>query len=292
MENIKDGKQEVLEVEEEQQQQINNLDEKKDEKDEPEYWDHIWDGISEDPEDYYDKYDDPFDEKCNSMEKNIYNSKRNFKIIRSKQYNKKEKVFFNHWINSNKYNKEMKQKTWMEIHFSNRHSKEHDHLLRYSSSSPFSSKVYSKRPLKKNKNNKRFQNGSSSSIKTHFENDIEMRRALEESARQFAASIGLSHQQFMDIQSRDLTPQDYEILLLLDEKVQKKTISSNTVKDFSTKIINNTGDICTICLCDYEIGETVKILPKCGHFFHPNCIQTWLTSSSVNCPIDGLPVNN
>jgi len=29
MENIKDGKQEVLELEEEQQQQINNLDEKK-----------------------------------------------------------------------------------------------------------------------------------------------------------------------------------------------------------------------------------------------------------------------
>ncbi|XP_054812909.1 RING-H2 finger protein ATL57 [Prosopis cineraria] len=41
---------------------------------------------------------------------------------------------------------------------------------------------------------------------------------------------------------------------------------------------------CAICLSEFEIGETVKMVPNCKHVFHQQCIDRWL-SSHVTCPI-------
>ncbi|XP_028808173.1 RING-H2 finger protein ATL57 [Neltuma alba] len=41
---------------------------------------------------------------------------------------------------------------------------------------------------------------------------------------------------------------------------------------------------CTICLSEFETGETVKVIPNCKHVFHRECVDTWL-SSHVTCPI-------
>ncbi|KAK2969670.1 hypothetical protein RJ640_025847 [Escallonia rubra] len=41
--------------------------------------------------------------------------------------------------------------------------------------------------------------------------------------------------------------------------------------------------LCTICRCEYEVGELVCMLPSCSHSFHPRCIDTWL-SHDVSCP--------
>lgn len=93
------------------------------------------------------------------------------------------------------------------------------------------------------------------------------------------------------LQHRDLTPEDYELLLRLDEQVAPKTVSSNTIRNFKTETIDLTiaGELCTICMEIYEVGQTRKFLP-CTHHFHSDCIEMWLTNSSVNCPIDNLPV--
>lgn len=93
------------------------------------------------------------------------------------------------------------------------------------------------------------------------------------------------------LQHRDLTPEDYELLLRLDEQVAPKTVSSTTIKNFKTETIDETsaGALCAICMEVYEIGQTRKFLP-CNHEFHSSCIEMWLTNSSVNCPIDNLPV--
>jgi hypothetical protein len=40
---------------------------------------------------------------------------------------------------------------------------------------------------------------------------------------------------------------------------------------------------CTICLSDYEEGETLRTLP-CFHIFHKDCIDDWLKQSKV-CPV-------
>ncbi|XP_049349700.1 RING-H2 finger protein ATL11-like [Solanum verrucosum] len=41
---------------------------------------------------------------------------------------------------------------------------------------------------------------------------------------------------------------------------------------------------CAICLNEFEDVETLRLLPKCSHVFHPNCIDAWLFSH-INCPV-------
>ncbi|XP_073059738.1 RING-H2 finger protein ATL57 [Primulina eburnea] len=41
---------------------------------------------------------------------------------------------------------------------------------------------------------------------------------------------------------------------------------------------------CPICLSEFRGTESVKMIPNCGHVFHPGCIDTWL-ESQVSCPL-------
>lgn len=98
----------------------------------------------------------------------------------------------------------------------------------------------------------------------------------------------------MNLQHRDLTPEDYDLLLRLDEaRVKPKTLSENKLQQFKTEIIesNDNLEVCPICMDLYEKGQERKYLP-CKHSFHSNCIDSWLKNSSMNCPIDNLPIES
>ncbi|KAG6433954.1 hypothetical protein SASPL_105573 [Salvia splendens] len=41
---------------------------------------------------------------------------------------------------------------------------------------------------------------------------------------------------------------------------------------------------CAICLSEFKIGERIRVLEKCSHGFHMQCIERWLNSCS-SCPI-------
>ena len=41
---------------------------------------------------------------------------------------------------------------------------------------------------------------------------------------------------------------------------------------------------CAVCLGNFAEGEPIKFLPGCGHFFHSECIDTWLRASAT-CPL-------
>lgn len=41
---------------------------------------------------------------------------------------------------------------------------------------------------------------------------------------------------------------------------------------------------CPICLAEFAEGEKMRVLPKCDHAFHVECIDNWLRSHS-SCPI-------
>jgi RING-finger-containing ubiquitin ligase len=42
---------------------------------------------------------------------------------------------------------------------------------------------------------------------------------------------------------------------------------------------------CSICICDFEHGEKLRLLPECGHVFHTECIMPWLTGKKNACPL-------
>ncbi|XWS38761.1 hypothetical protein CRYUN_Cryun19dG0158000 [Craigia yunnanensis] len=44
------------------------------------------------------------------------------------------------------------------------------------------------------------------------------------------------------------------------------------------------GTDCSVCLSEFQEDESLRLLPKCGHAFHVQCIDTWLKSHS-NCPM-------
>ncbi|XP_057483187.1 RING-H2 finger protein ATL63 [Actinidia eriantha] len=46
---------------------------------------------------------------------------------------------------------------------------------------------------------------------------------------------------------------------------------------------------CVICLSVFEEGEVGRLLPKCGHGFHSECIDMWFRSHS-SCPICRGPI--
>jgi hypothetical protein len=58
--------------------------------------------------------------------------------------------------------------------------------------------------------------------------------------------------------------------------------------------------MCSICYEEYEVGETVRYLPECGHIYHIECIDQWcLTRPSnnnnqsitqVTCPLCKRPI--
>ncbi|KAK4788270.1 hypothetical protein SAY86_019589 [Trapa natans] len=41
---------------------------------------------------------------------------------------------------------------------------------------------------------------------------------------------------------------------------------------------------CAVCLNEFEEDDVLRLLPRCNHVFHPDCIDAWL-SSHVTCPV-------
>jgi len=112
-----------------------------------------------------------------------------------------------------------------------------------------------------------------------------------------AATIGVdlpTYNVLVDLQHRDITPEDYETLRHLDRTVKPKTLSLATLNarcpcvPVTSEAVSE-SDTCSICLESFSVGQHTRRLP-CSHVFHANCIDEWLSGSSNLCPEDGLPV--
>ncbi|KAL6959897.1 Translation initiation factor 3 subunit c [Sarracenia purpurea var. burkii] len=63
------------------------------------------------------------------------------------------------------------------------------------------------------------------------------------------------------------------------EKIPKIKINSNNNVDASGEKAS-----CSVCLQDFQLGETVRSLPHCHHMFHLPCIDRWLVRHG-SCPL-------
>lgn len=57
---------------------------------------------------------------------------------------------------------------------------------------------------------------------------------------------------------------------------------------------NSDAPFCTVCLDRVTQGEKIRILPKCKHCYHVECIDAWLESHSTcpNCMDQVIPVSH
>lgn len=63
------------------------------------------------------------------------------------------------------------------------------------------------------------------------------------------------------------------------EKIPKITITNKNNVDASGEKVS-----CSVCLQDFQLGETVRSLPHCNHMFHLPCIDKWLLRHG-SCPL-------
>ena len=57
------------------------------------------------------------------------------------------------------------------------------------------------------------------------------------------------------------------------------------VQDLLQPEVYTTCTMCSICIDEFEDGETIRVLPKCHHGFHFDCIKPWLTERQSCCPL-------
>ena len=74
----------------------------------------------------------------------------------------------------------------------------------------------------------------------------------------------------------ELKSKDKDIATIL------KFLPKTTVKQ-AKENQNKSSAHCVICLCDFEIGESISALP-CFHVFHTQCIENWL-QQAPHCPV-------
>ena len=107
-------------------------------------------------------------------------------------------------------------------------------------------------------------------------------------------------QEVPDVQEPTLVPSTprsvQRQLLLLQEQEQEQCLhqegsdgdapplsfrTQRRLQNFTT----TTCTTCSICIDEFEEGETIRLLPRCGHAFHTQCILPWLQDRQGCCPL-------
>ena len=94
------------------------------------------------------------------------------------------------------------------------------------------------------------------------------------------------------LQAREITENDYDLLMRLHAKPNKKVLSDEQLaavtETFECKeCLPCAGETCAVCLSEMAPGTTLCRLKCSGqHAFHADCIKEWLTTASTCCPVD------
>ncbi|CAK9169367.1 unnamed protein product [Ilex paraguariensis] len=66
------------------------------------------------------------------------------------------------------------------------------------------------------------------------------------------------------------------------------SMSSEDIKElpcFHYKVERENSPLeCAVCLENFMVGDKCRLLPKCNHIFHAECIDSWLLKTAA-CPI-------
>ncbi|XP_038985045.1 RING-H2 finger protein ATL13-like [Phoenix dactylifera] len=75
-----------------------------------------------------------------------------------------------------------------------------------------------------------------------------------------------------------------QLFHLHDSGVDQSFIDSLPVFPYKAIIGLRDPFDCAVCLCEFKADDKLRLLPKCSHAFHLDCIDTWLLCHST-CPL-------
>jgi len=114
-----------------------------------------------------------------------------------------------------------------------------------------------------------------------------LRRAPNPLTQDVRLPCGLLPSQVSELLDRDITPDDYEMLLQLDEGLARPTGDTEAVAGLTTaNAADFLGESCSVCLLAFEPKDAVAAL-QCKHPFHVQCISKWLLERCRWCPLCG-----
>jgi len=84
--------------------------------------------------------------------------------------------------------------------------------------------------------------------------------------------------------------ENYEALLNLAERLGdakpkglvKSDIDQLVSYTYSEDTKQTDQTLCVICMCDFENGQNLRVLP-CNHEFHTKCVDKWLKTNRTCC---------
>jgi hypothetical protein len=97
-------------------------------------------------------------------------------------------------------------------------------------------------------------------------------------------------QRFAQMEYRNLTPEDYDFLRMLDDAIPTTTgLQRSLLAQLPKTTASDCGvDVCTICMSDDKEMKMTQL--TCNHFFCTPCIEKWLTQHRSKCPLCLTPV--
>jgi len=110
-------------------------------------------------------------------------------------------------------------------------------------------------------------------------------------ARSRKDTVTSEYSDYSELLFRDITPEDYELLVRLDETVKRRTASQENVNSLPRAQSEEAlGQVCSVCLDPFCQTDTISILPRCKHLFHKDCVSKWLTERHRLCPLCNVDV--
>ncbi|KAL9678269.1 hypothetical protein QQ045_016112 [Rhodiola kirilowii] len=69
------------------------------------------------------------------------------------------------------------------------------------------------------------------------------------------------------------------------QETVKRGLKPSVLRSLPVLVVDfNDGLECAVCLCEMVEGDEARMLPKCNHGFHVDCIDMWFESNST-CPL-------
>ncbi|KAG7364029.1 ring finger domain containing protein [Nitzschia inconspicua] len=130
---------------------------------------------------------------------------------------------------------------------------------------------------------------NSENVDRHENGDVVENNLEQEGAGRNVANIeSTSHSiQLQDATSSELVGEEATTSQTVDSLGATQGDDGNLVcsaVEKEARFTTTLSTMCSICIDDFEHGEMVRLLPRCGHAFHTECILPWLTERQNYCP--------
>ncbi|KAJ1533256.1 hypothetical protein HK096_005468, partial [Nowakowskiella sp. JEL0078] len=89
--------------------------------------------------------------------------------------------------------------------------------------------------------------------------------------------------------SNSITSEESRLSLNSIQSMQSLVVTRNTGAEKDDAVRDEEVPACAVCIEDFVNGDVLRVL-ACSHVFHRECIDNWLTTRSVLCPLCRLDV--